>query len=76
MTMLLDLERVLELAAKHRARRIKAGDIEVEIDPSAWASTGPMLPATQPIGESAVAPTEEQILFWSSPLGAPPIETE
>jgi len=32
-----DLERLLKLALKHKARRLRCGELEVELDPSAFA---------------------------------------
>lgn len=64
------LQRILVAAIAAKARRVRVGDIEVELDPSAFASEVVAEPA-KPLPELAGAPTVDELLFWSSPLGTP-----
>jgi len=68
----LEVKTLIELARAHGARRLKVDGFEVELGPVPSAQDEPR---KIPIGDEEKAPTEDQLLFWSSGY-QPEIEAE
>lgn len=65
-----DLGSILEVASKHKIRKLKVADVEIEFFPEfpelqpIIMASGPITP--QKIGEEYGMPTDDQLLFHSS----------
>lgn len=71
----LELDAFAEVMARRRITRIKADGLEIDLSPIAFLPSGQDV-ITRGIGADAGYPTDEEMLFASSPLGPPSIKAE
>jgi hypothetical protein len=73
-----DLVEILEMMQKYKAVKVKLGGLEVELSPDAFKKiedTPIVSNHKEPIGSAGGAPTDDEMLFWSTPT-MPNIQTE
>lgn len=70
-----EVKELVALMADAKVMRLKTPDIELEMSPLGFSLPEPT-PAKQGIGEESGYPTEEELLFASSPLGPPEVKAK